>query len=61
MILKNGCHIFLLIEIKSKINSIISPQGRFKEKESQTSTGLIKGSRFLYDHIQFSTPNSFNF
>ena len=46
-----------LIEIKSKINSIISPQGRFKETESQTSYGLINGSWFLYDDIQFSTPD----
>ena len=46
-----------LLEIKSKINSIISPQGRFKETESQTSFGLINGSWFLYDDIQFSTPD----
>jgi len=46
-----------LMEIKSKINSIISPQGRFKETESQTSFGLINGSWFLYDDIQFSTPD----
>ena len=47
----------LLIEVKSKINSIISPQGRFKESESQTSSGLINGSWFLYDDIQFATPD----
>ena len=47
----------LLIESKTKINSIICPQGRFKETESQTSSGLIKGSWFLYDDIQFSTPD----
>ena len=47
----------VLIESKSKINSIINPQGRFKETESQTSFGLINGSWFLYDDIQFSTPD----
>ena len=47
----------LLIETKAKINSIINPQGRFKEIESQTSHGLINGSWFLYDDIQFSTPD----
>lgn len=36
------------MEIKSKINGIISPKGRFKETESQTSIALIKCSWFLY-------------
>ena len=48
-------HIFK--EIKTKINSIISPQGRFKETQSQTAFGLKNGSWFLYDDIQFTTPD----
>ena len=47
----------LLIQKKSQINSIISPQGWFKEVESQASSGLIKGSWLLYDDIQFATPD----
>ena len=47
----------LLIQKKSQINSIISPQGRFKEVESQSSFGLINGSWFLFDDIQFATPD----
>ena len=47
----------LLLETKAKINCIISPQGRFKETESQTSSGLLNGSWFLYDDIQFATPD----
>ena len=47
----------VLKESKSKINSIINPQGRFKEIESHMSLGLIKSSLFLYDDIQFATPD----
>ena len=47
----------LLKETKSKINNIISPQGRFKESDSQTSSGLVNGSWFLYDDIQFATAD----
>ena len=47
----------LLFKAKSKISCIISPQGRFKEAESQTSLGLINGSWFLYDDIQFATSD----
>ena len=43
----------LLLEAKSGISCIISPQGRFKEIESQTSLGLVNGSWLLYDDIQF--------
>jgi hypothetical protein len=59
--IKNGNlnydNLIVLKESKSKINSIISPQGRFKEIESQMSLGLIKGSWFLYDDIQFATSD----
>ena len=44
----------LLIEAKYKINTIISPQGRFKESESKASSILINDSLFLYDDIQFA-------
>ena len=54
---KNDENNKLLKLIKSKINCIISPQGRFKEAESQTTKGLISGSWFLYDDIQFSSPD----
>ena len=47
----------LLFKAKYKISCIISPQGRFKEAESQTSLGLINGSWFLYDDIQFATSD----
>ena len=53
----NNKNINILLEAKSKIYSIISPQGRFKETASQTSSGLKNGSWFLYDDIQFSTPD----
>ena len=47
----------LLLEAKSNISCIITPQGRFKEAESQTSLGLVNGSWFLYDDIQFATSD----
>ena len=39
----------LLAQKKSQINSIINPQGRFKEVESQTSSDLINVSRFTIE------------
>ena len=39
----------LLAQKKSQINSIINPQGRFKEVESQASSDLINVSRFTIE------------